>query len=690
MSRTKLETEFYQLLEQKDMKGAKALMEANIETIPEADQANPFSPSIRLKVVSGDGSSKEGLVRKLIAMSRAWRNTHYEITLGVGYQGLRLLEEGDSWHQYPVLLNDIVDVLMQRKYAVASLSAAGDTAEQMDMSGEYVHAIRKFDPDVFLISAGGNDLLGGGRFKSILKPYHKGKTAHELISNSAMDAMIKGVIVHYKSILSKALTQKPELQICIHGYDYVHPLSKGKWLGKPLKAKGIPLDVGRDIAKILLDEFNKNLMTLAQKHPNNVHYIDLRNTADQGANSWHDELHPRNPGFKRAAQKVIETLEQINLAEKQPLAATFEATGIEVGPNLNREAILRKLGVGTVSVRQSLANPRPDPIGMYDLSAIDDLEILLDELDQPEDKDRTKVRRNYSLRYTSPAFERILGDDNLDDFSVLSRGVKVGESVARLFIRGPSGENGYGTGFLIGGNLMLTNNHVFPTAAHAKDSIASFRYELGADNILRQPIHFLVTPEIFLTSAENDYSIVSLAPISASGARLSEFGYIELLPESGKVLKHEYINIIQHPGGNFKQVALRNNQVLGRKDQYLYYSTDTMPGSSGSPVFNEEWQLAGLHHMAVPDPHEEGKFIANRGIRISSILADVIQQRNMGNSQAKQVDSILQEVRNTPPDLGNGSQENSQIVGAEKLQEIEVRLSQIEQAQMPVNGGAHG
>src|SRR5262249_30789464 len=57
-------------------------------------------------------------------------------------------------------------------------------------------------------------------------------------------------------------------------------------------------------------------------------------------------------------------------------------------------------------------------------------------------------------------------------------------------------------------------------------------------------------------------------------------------------------------------------------DEFLHYEADTQPGSSGSPVFNDQWELVALHHASVPAPEhpELGKFV-NEGIRISRLLA---------------------------------------------------------------------
>ena len=42
-----------------------------------------------------------------------------------------------------------------------------------------------------------------------------------------------------------------------------------------------------------------------------------------------------------------------------------------------------------------------------------------------------------------------------------------------------------------------------------------------------------------------------------------------------------------HPGGSPKRVSLRQNFIAARTDEFLHYMTDTEPGSSGSPVFDD-------------------------------------------------------------------------------------------------------
>ena len=103
----------------------------------------------------------------------------------------------------------------------------------------------------------------------------------------------------------------------------------------------------------------------------------------------------------------------------------------------------------------------------------------------------------------------------------------------------------------------------------------------------------------------------------------------------GKVIAGDFITIVQHPEGQKKQVALRDNRVVDVFDEFLHYEADTQPGSSGSPVFNDQWELVALHHASVPAPdHPElGKFV-NEGIRVSRLLAFIGQQTYTADRQA--------------------------------------------------------
>src|SRR5205823_431544 len=87
----------------------------------------------------------------------------------------------------------------------------------------------------------------------------------------------------------------------------------------------------------------------------------------------------------------------------------------------------------------------------------------------------------------------------------------------------------------------------------------------------------------------------------------------------------DHINIIQHPEGRPKQISIQNNLVEYVGGDVLQYVTSTSPGSSGSPVFNDGWQVVGLHHAGgyITEPTTGKHYNRNEGKLIQNILADM-------------------------------------------------------------------
>lgn len=80
-----------------------------------------------------------------------------------------VLVEGDSWFEYPLFLQDITDNLMEQdNLAVYSMASGGDWAANMISSGEYQDEYINVQPDVFIISGGGNDILEARRLMKLI------------------------------------------------------------------------------------------------------------------------------------------------------------------------------------------------------------------------------------------------------------------------------------------------------------------------------------------------------------------------------------------------------------------------------------------------------------------------------------------------------------------------------------------
>jgi len=94
---------------------------------------------------------------------------------------------------------------------------------------------------------------------------------------------------------------------------------------------------------------------------------------------------------------------------------------------------------------------------------------------------------------------------------------------------------------------------------------------------------------------------------------------------------NDYVNIIQHPGGLPKQIALYHNIVTFVGGARVQYLTDTLPGSSGSPVFDSRWRVVALHHsggyLTEPGSDRKRVFFRNEGIHINAILRGLAENR---------------------------------------------------------------
>ena len=247
------------------------------------------------------------------------------------------------------------------------------------------------------------------------------------------------------------------------------------------------------------------------------------------------------------------------------------------------------------------------------------------------------------------AYERAIGknDSVYSNFVELIGNAK--QKVGRIAIKRGNRNIGFATGFMVAENLLLTNWHVFRTINEVADSEVQFLYELDTAGNPGTPVSFRLQSETFYYSnKELDYCFVAVHAADVTGKiKLADIGYIFLDPGLGKLGSEdeEKLNIIHHPDGDYKQLSIRKNLFIKITPTSIWYETDTAPGSSGSPVFNDQWQVVALHHMGVGKKNVAGEYIdkdgkvipkingkidaskvvweANEGIRISVILKDL-------------------------------------------------------------------
>ncbi|MCF6274935.1 MAG: DNA/RNA non-specific endonuclease [Robiginitomaculum sp.] len=273
--------------------------------------------------------------------------------------------------------------------------------------------------------------------------------------------------------------------------------------------------------------------------------------------------------------------------------------------------------------------------------------------------------------------ERIIGPTE-DFLSVLflKRGPIVAKSIGRIVDR--YSEFGFGTGFMIAPGVMITNNHVFRSGSDANQANIEFDFELNLKNRNMLSQRFTLLPDkLFYTSKDLDFSVVAVGAVSDKGRALSDYGFLPLDGQIGKIIAGKPVNIIQHPAGRRKQVVFRKSHLKALPEDandssaatlansVLHYSGDTLRGSSGAAVYNDNWEVVALHHSAVPERNAAGhwrmkddtfmdpdkiindddiKWVANEGIRVSRIVANlkaVAAENSLKPSAQRLVESVL-------------------------------------------------
>jgi esterase/lipase superfamily enzyme/V8-like Glu-specific endopeptidase len=226
--------------------------------------------------------------------------------------------------------------------------------------------------------------------------------------------------------------------------------------------------------------------------------------------------------------------------------------------------------------------------------------------------------------------EKIIGSkSHLQMLSWLEKGLQCGTAVCRLVSGGT-----LGTGFRVQGDLIVTNHHVIESAAAARQFSAQFFFEERLDRTMKTPITVALDPGRFWTSEDLDITIVG-AQLNSNDSALTIASLI--LTDSATVAVGDVVSIIQHPLGGPKQVALTSNEVISTFDHRVQYITDTLPGSSGAPVFNTAWDVVAVHHAGgnLLKSARGDHVFANEGVSVGSFI-DVPEVRCLIGTFASQ------------------------------------------------------
>ncbi len=248
--------------------------------------------------------------------------------------------------------------------------------------------------------------------------------------------------------------------------------------------------------------------------------------------------------------------------------------------------------------------------------------------------------------------------------------------ICRIAIDTDRGE-ATGTGFLVGPDVVLTNYHVIEpvilgergegggddAVAKRDDVVFTFDFKvLPGGKVLNSGTSFaLVEGEVEdwlidespdsaaddlgeLPEAEElDYALVRLASSPGTGylggaekadRDAPKRGFVEIPEAKPELAPGQALFIVQHPDGEPLKLAFDTDSVIlvNEHGSRVRYKTNTLPGSSGSPCFDVNWQLVAIHHYG--DPNYTRIFRPaeyNQGIPIAAIRA-LLTERGLADA----------------------------------------------------------
>lgn len=211
-------------------------------------------------------------------------------------------------------------------------------------------------------------------------------------------------------------------------------------------------------------------------------------------------------------------------------------------------------------------------------------------------------------------------------------------------------QSDYGTGFLLGAGAVITNYHVMRLVkaglVKPQDVIVRFDYKRRSDGVtVNEGTVYHLAPDWLIYESpisKNDDKGEEPAPGELDFALLrvdgepgnDPAGGPEVLDKNPNATPRSWIKvpavapelkpnsslfILQHPKGDPLKLAIDTDAIIEVKyeGRRVRYRTNTDEGSSGSPCFDANWNLAALHHMGDP---AYGPAHFNQGIPMPAIV----------------------------------------------------------------------
>ena len=239
------------------------------------------------------------------------------------------------------------------------------------------------------------------------------------------------------------------------------------------------------------------------------------------------------------------------------------------------------------------------------------------------------VQREGDESEAAGVLEKVFGDARFQTLEWWRNGLMRCRGVVRI---DDLNRVGRGTGFLVNGKelhpllpdlVVMTNGHVVPEAIHQDDAVVAFH---GLESDERESSRFGVRRLRWYSSSVHPNVDTALLELKGTPNNVEPLPLVRKMP---KLTDKSRTYIIGHPKGyDQPQFSIQDNMLLEYDDTRLHYRSPTEGGSSGSPVFESQWQVIGLHHagsVTMSRLREKGTHAANEALRIDAIRDAIAQ-----------------------------------------------------------------
>jgi Trypsin-like peptidase domain/Effector-associated domain 1 len=266
---------------------------------------------------------------------------------------------------------------------------------------------------------------------------------------------------------------------------------------------------------------------------------------------------------------------------------------------------------------------------------------------------------------TRDALERIISEEAgfLDITRWRERLGALEGQVGRVEVTVPDGVI-KGTAFLVGPDVCITNYHVLERviegAVAPSQTVVRFDYKRSGDGVVLNdgtehrvpdhdwlidasppsPVDSMVDPGDQLPAEDQlDYAVFRLTGEPgeesiggpAAGPQAPKRGWIGSAATAEPFSAESTMFVLQHPKGEPLKLAFGPVSGLNGNSTRVHYRVNTEPGSSGSPCFNRNLELAAVHHGGDPDFAVGHLAQYNEAVPLSAICR-LMTQRNVASS----------------------------------------------------------